>query len=192
MKIASELLGDFIVATSKRKATYNFSNVVDDLSMKITHVIRGDDHLTNAFKQILLFEALGSSPPIFAHVPLILGDNKEKLSKRHGAVGVLEFKKKGYYSEPLVNHLALLGWSPKDEEEVISRGKLEKSFKEISFAKSPAVFDYERLNYLNGLYLRNLPEERVLADFREVLTAAEMDLTHPKADEILLSLKKPM
>ncbi len=189
VEINSKTLGDFIISKSNGDVTYNFVNVVDDLTMKISHVIRGDDHLTNTFKQILIFQALKEKPPTFAHLPLILGDNHEKLSKRHGASSVLEFREKGYYSDPLVNHLALLGWSPLDKEEVIPREKLEKSFTALNFSKAPAVFDYNRLNYLNGLYLRNLPQEKILEDLKAVLVSHNCDLTHPKLEDILLHLK---
>ncbi len=191
IKFETKLLGDFILVKSDGGFTYNFTNVVDDIEMKISHVIRGDDHLTNTFKQILLFQALNSldTLPIYAHISLIYGENRQKLSKRHGAISILEFKKAGYYPDPLINHLALLGWSPPDDEEVIGREKLEKSFTELNFSKSPAIFDYKKLDFLNGLYLRNLSDEKILSLFKEKLKEQKITTDHPKINQILLTFK---
>jgi len=119
---------DFVIVRSDGKATYNFAVVVDDFEMRITHVIRGDDHLSNTFKQVLLYNAMGLHTPLFYHLPLILADDKSKLSKRHGAVSVLEFKESGYLPEALVNFLALLGWSPGSGEEILSTEDLVRQF----------------------------------------------------------------
>ena len=167
----SSLIGDFVVRKSDGFPTYNFAVVVDDFLMGINHVLRGDDHISNTPRQILIYEGLGFDLPKFAHISMILGANREKLSKRHGATDLLEFKKAGYYSDAILNHLALLGWSPEDGNEVISKEKLEKSFTSAKFSSSPAVFDYAKLDHFNGLYLRNLPIEKLLNDienyFRE-------------------------
>ena len=161
VKFDSKLIGDFVIRKGDGFPTYNFAVVVDDALMDITHVIRGDDHISNTPRQIMLYRALGFSPPQFCHISMILGPDKEKLSKRHGATSVLEYREKGYLPDAFLNFLALLGWSPADGIEIIPREKLETSFTKAKFSKSPAIFDIEKLNFLNGHYLRNLDFETV-------------------------------
>jgi glutamyl-tRNA synthetase len=134
---------------------------VDDALMGITHVIRGDDHLSNTPKQILIYQALGFKPPQFAHIPLILGADRTPLSKRHGASSVSEFKRQGYLPETMVNYLALLGWSLDGKTEIFSREELIKSFSLDRVVKSAAAFDYEKLQWLNGHYLRAIDDEKM-------------------------------
>lgn len=165
----TKLIGDFIVKKADGYPTYNFAVVVDDATMKINHILRGDDHISNTPRQILIYQALDYPVPTFVHISMILGPNKQKLSKRHGATSVLEFKNDGYFSDPLVNHLALLGWSPEDGIEVIDREKLKTSFSKMKFSAAPAVFDYSKLDYLNGLYLRELPYEDLFESFKPYL-----------------------
>ena len=165
----SSLIGDFVVRKSDDFPTYNFAVVVDDFLMGINHVLRGDDHISNTPRQILIYKGLGFELPKFAHISMILGANREKLSKRHGATDLLEFKKEGYYPDAILNHLALLGWSPEDGNEVISREKLKKSFVSTKFSSAPAVFDYAKLDYFNGLYIRNLPMENLMEDIKNYL-----------------------
>ncbi len=154
-------IDDFILVRSGGEPTYNFVATIDDALMEISHVIRGDDHLSNTPKQILLYRALGLPAPLFAHIPLILGPDRTPLSKRHGANAVGEFKRKGYLPEALMNYLALLGWSVDGKTEIISKDDLIKRFGLERVVKSPACFDYEKLQWLNGHYIRLADEERI-------------------------------
>ena len=156
-------IGDFIILKSDGIPTYNFAVVVDDHEMKISHVIRAEEHLPNTPRQILLYEAFGWELPAFAHVSLILGKDRSKMSKRHGATAVIQYRERGYLPEALVNFLALLGWSPGGEEEVISVEELKRSFSLDRVSKSPAVFDLDKLNWLNGHYIRATSVERLAA-----------------------------
>lgn len=154
-------IGDFIIMKSDGIPTYNFAVVVDDHTMDISHVIRAEEHLSNTPRQILLYDALGWAKPEFAHVSLILGKDRSKMSKRHGATAIEQYRDKGYLPETLVNFLALLGWSPGGEEEVFALDELKQQFSLDRVAKSPAVFDLEKLNWLNGHYVRQAPLERL-------------------------------
>jgi len=155
-------LDDLIIQRSDGWPTYNFSAVVDDATMSITHVIRGDDHVNNTPRQILLYEALGYPLPQFAHVPMILGADKTRLSKRHGAASVLAYKEMGYLPQALVNYLVRLGWSYGDQE-VFNQQELVEKFSLENVGKSAAVFNTEKLLWLNGLYIRQEKPE-ILAD----------------------------
>jgi len=157
----NETIGDFIVLRTDGAPVYNLAVTVDDLDMAITHVIRGDDHVSNTPKQILLYRALGADPPAFAHVPLILGEDKRKLSKRHGAVSVTAYREDGYLPEAFVNFLALLGWSPGDDREVMSRGELVEAFALERITGKSAIFDTQKLEWLNGQHLSSLGGEEV-------------------------------
>ncbi len=156
-------IGDFIIIKSDGIPTYNFAVVVDDYTMKISHVIRAEEHLSNTPRQILVYNALGWEKPEFAHVSLILGKDRSKMSKRHGATAIEQYQAKGYLPETLVNFLALLGWSPGGEEEVFPLDELKQQFSLDRVAKSPAVFDLEKLNWLNGHYIRQAPLEQLTA-----------------------------
>ncbi|MFA4885242.1 MAG: glutamate--tRNA ligase [Desulfotomaculaceae bacterium] len=156
-------IGDFIIIKSDRIPTYNFAVVVDDHTMVISHVIRAEEHLSNTPRQILLYNALGWDIPEFAHVSLILGKDRSKMSKRHGATAIEQYQAKGYLPEALVNFLALLGWSPGGEEEVFPLDELKQQFSLDRVAKSPAVFDLEKLNWLNGHYIRQAPLDQLTA-----------------------------
>jgi glutamyl-tRNA synthetase len=153
---------DFVIVRSNGKATYNFAVVVDDYDMRISHVIRGDDHISNTFKQVLLYNAVGLAAPHFYHLPLILAEDKSKLSKRHGAVSVLEFRESGYLPEALVNFLALLGWSPGSGEEMLSMESLIRDFSFERVIKRGAVFDRAKLEWMNGQYINNMTAEELL------------------------------
>lgn len=160
-------LKDLVILRSDGTPTYNFACVVDDSDMGITHVIRGDEHLNNTPKQLLIYQALGLTPPKFAHIPLILGPDRTKLSKRHGAVSVLEYKRRGILPEALVNFLARLGWSHGDQE-VFSREELIAYFDLDGIGKSAAVFDEQKLLWLNREWLKRADPERLgrlLAEF---------------------------
>jgi glutamyl-tRNA synthetase len=149
-------IGDFIILRSDGAPIYNLAVTVDDLDMRITHVVRGDDHISNTPKQILLYRALGVEPPVFAHVPLILGPDKSKLSKRHGAVAVTAYRDLGFLADAFVNFLALLGWSPGDDREVMTRAELVEAFTLERITGKSAVFDVEKLEWLNGQHLSRL------------------------------------
>ena len=163
---------DFIVVRSDGHPTYHLSVVVDDIDMAITHVVRGDDHISNTPKHILLFDALGAAVPRFAHVPLILGADKKRLSKRHGATSVMEYERQGYLAEAMVNFLALLGWSPGGERELMSRTELVESFALEGISGGNAVFNTEKLDWMNAQYLARLPVEALAAEVLPRLTAA--------------------
>ena len=148
--------GDFVIVRSDGSPVYNFVVVVDDALMEITHVIRGEDHLSNTPKQILIYRALGFKEPKFAHLPIILGEDKSKLSKRHGAVSVRAFREDGYVSEAMFNGLALLGWHPKKDTEVVSKEEIIEEFDIEDVHNAPAVFDRAKLKWLNGVYIREI------------------------------------
>ncbi|MBI4411555.1 MAG: glutamate--tRNA ligase [Deltaproteobacteria bacterium] len=151
--VANKELDDLIIRRTDGSPTYNFTVVVDDVTMAITHVIRGDDHLNNTPRQIQLYEALGYPLPIFAHVPMILGSDRQRLSKRHGATSVIAYKEMGYLPDALLNYLARLGWSYKDQEE-FTRPELIEKFSLKSCSVSAGVFNPEKLLWLNGVYIR--------------------------------------
>ena len=150
----SDLLGDFSLAKDLSIPLYNFAVVIDDHEMKISHVIRGEDHISNTPKQMLIQEALGLPTPAYAHLPLILGPDRSKLSKRHGATAIREFREQGYLPETLVNFMALLGWNPGDNREVFSMAELIEHFDLGNVQKSGAIFNIEKLDWLNGGYIR--------------------------------------
>lgn len=152
----SEYFGDFVIMRPDGTPVYNFAAAVDDGLMKITHVIRGDDHVSNTPKQILLYEALGWPIPKFCHIPMILGPDRTRLSKRHGATSVEELRSKGYLPKALVNFLSLLSWSSESGEEVLSLERLIDEFDIFRMSKSPAVFDLVKLNWMNGVYIREM------------------------------------
>jgi glutamyl-tRNA synthetase len=171
IQFPNEQLEDLVLVRSDGRPTYNFANPVDDMLDGITHVIRGADHVSNTPKQLQILRALGAEPPIHAHVPDVLGTDGKKLSKRHGAQSVEDFRDEGYIPEALVNFLARLGWAYDDKTEVFSQDELLELFSLERVSSSPAVFDYQKLSWLNGVHLRNLPPEeyaqRVLTYLRE-------------------------
>lgn len=146
--------GDFIIIRPDGTPIYNYVVVVDDAMMKITHVIRGDDHLPNTPKQVLIYEALGYEVPAFAHIPMILGPDHAKLSKRHGNTSVEQFRSSGYLPEAMINYMALLSWSSDDEKELFSKEELIGKFSLSRVSKSAAVFDFDKLDWMNGCYIR--------------------------------------
>ena len=156
LEFDGRLLGDISIAKDEKTPLYNFSVVIDDYEMKISHIIRGEDHISNTPKQILIGRALGFSQSQFAHLPLILGPDKSKLSKRHGAVSVSWYKKEGYLPKALVNFMVLLGWNPGTTKEFFSLEELIKEFSLKRVQKGGAVFDLQRLNWLNGHYIRQM------------------------------------
>jgi glutamyl-tRNA synthetase len=167
----NEKIEDVVIVRADGRPTYNFASPVEDWLDGITHVIRGDDHISNTPKQIRILEALGAPLPLYAHLANIHGEDGKKLSKRHGATSVEEFRAQGYIPEALVNFLALLGWSYDDKTTVMSREELVERFTLDRVGASPAVFDFQKLEWLNGVYLRELPPEeyadRLIAFLRE-------------------------
>jgi len=154
-------IGDFVIVKSDGIPTYNFAVVMDDALMGITHVIRGEEHLSNTPRQLVLYNALDLKPPVFAHVSLILGKDRTKMSKRHGATSIEAYRKNGYLPEALVNYLVLLGWSPAAEEEIFSLEELVAQFSLDRVAKNPAVFDTDKLDWINGCYIRKSSVDRI-------------------------------
>jgi nondiscriminating glutamyl-tRNA synthetase len=155
-------LDDFVMVRSDGIPTYNFAVTIDDATMEISHVIRGEDHLFgNTPRQILLYEALGFKVPFFAHLPMILGSDKTKLSKRHGAFAVTEYREQGFLPQALVNYMALLGWSPKNDSEIFTKDELVQAFEIDHVNVSPAVFDFEKLKWFNAQFLRKLSGEEL-------------------------------
>ncbi len=149
----NEELEDFVIIRSNGEPTYNFVVVVDDIEMKISHIIRGNDHVSNTPKQVALYLAFGVNPPQFAHVPMILGPDKQKLSKRHGATSVIEYKKEGYLPDAMLNYLARLGWSHGDQE-IFTKTELENAFEIKNIGKSAAVFDFKKLAWVNAEHIK--------------------------------------
>ena len=156
-----ELIDDFVLLRSDGFPTYHLSVVVDDIDMQITHVARGDDHLSNTPKHILLFRAFGSEPPLFAHLPLILGSDRKRLSKRTGATSAEEYRDMGILPEALFNFLTLLGWSPGGDREIFGKEEAAAMFDLSQVNKAPAVFDTEKLLWMNGQYLMRMTPEQI-------------------------------
>lgn len=152
-------LDDFIIFRSDGTPTYNFATVVDDAAMGITHIIRGDDHLSNTPRQVMVYEALGAPTPTFAHISMILGSDGKKLSKRHGATSVEEYRDAGYLSDAFVNYLALLGWAPDGESTIISRERLSSEFSLDHVSKNPAIMDPKKLDHINAEYLHAMSDQ---------------------------------
>jgi glutamyl-tRNA synthetase len=163
---------DFVIVRSDGLPTYQLSVVCDDIDMAITHVVRGDDHISNTPKQILLYEALRAQTPQFAHVPLILGPDKKRLSKRHGATSVTEYRRDGYLPEAMVNFLALLGWSPGTDEELFTRDELVARFDLQGISGGNAVLNPEKLEWFNAQHLARLPVDELIARARPELVSA--------------------
>lgn len=169
-------IDDFVIQKRDGFPTYNFAVVVDDAVMDITHVIRGDDHLSNTPKQVLIYDALQYRPPKFAHVSMILGSDKTKLSKRHGATSVIAYRETGYLPEAVVNYLTRLGWSYGDQE-IFSKEELVEKFTLENVGKSPAVFNPEKLTWLNGWYIRNKPVREIAELVTPLLEAKGFRIT---------------
>jgi glutamyl-tRNA synthetase len=159
IEFPNETLEDVVLVRGDGRPTYNFASPMEDVWDEITHVIRAEDHISNTPKQLNIIRAVGAEPPVYAHVPNVMGADGKKLSKRHGATGVDEFRKSGYLPDALVNFLALLGWAPDGETTIMSRDELIERFSLERVTPSSAQFDYAKLDWMNGVYLRALPEE---------------------------------
>jgi glutamyl-tRNA synthetase len=161
VEFRNENLADLVIVRSDGRPTYNFASPLEDVWDGITHVIRGDDHVSNTPTQLNVIRAVGGDVPVYAHVPMIFGMDGKKLSKRHGATGVEEFRAAGYLPEALLNFLALLGWAPDGETTIMSREELIERFSLERVSPSPAQFDYQKLDWMNGVYLRELPPDEL-------------------------------
>lgn len=173
-EVQNEEIEDFVLLRSNGLPTYQLSVVVDDIDMRISHVIRGADHLSNTPKQVLLYRALGAKPPIFAHVPLILGADRTRLSKRHGATSVSSYADEGFLPEAFRNFLALLGWSPGDDSEFLRTSELMERFSLRGVSRTNAIFDRPKLEWFNTQYLQKLPVEDVLPYVADELRRANL------------------
>ena len=169
IEFPNEQLEDLVLVRSDGRPTYNFASPVEDWLDGITHVIRGDDHVSNTPKQIVILRALGSEIPTYAHVPSVFGEDGKKLSKRHGAISVDEFRQAGYVAPALMNFLALLGWAPDGETTIMSRDELVARFSLERVGESPSTFDYAKLDWMNGVYLRELSLDDYAAALIEYL-----------------------
>lgn len=183
--IANAELDDLIIARSDGVPTYNLCVVVDDIDMEVTHVIRGDDHINNTPRQINIMRALGATLPKFAHVPMILGNDGQRLSKRHGAVGVMQYRDDGYLPEALLNYLVRLGWSHGDQE-VFSREELIQLFEIENINRAPSNFSPDKLLWLNQHYIKTLPAERIAEELQWHLQQQSLDIsTGPVITEVI-------
>ena len=166
------VIEDFVILRSDRQPTYHLSVVVDDIDMAITHVVRGDDHISNTPKQVLLYHALARPLPAFAHVPLILGPDKKRLSKRHGATSVMEYQRLGYLPEAMVNFLALLGWSPGTDDEVFTRDELVRWFTLEGISGGNAIFNPEKLDWVNQQHISRMPSDELARRIEPLMKGA--------------------
>lgn len=160
-------LGDFVIAKSLEEPLYHTAVVIDDHEMGITNIIRGEDHISNTPRQILIQKAIGAIQPTYTHLPLILAPDKSKLSKRHGAVSVSEYKEQGFLPEAIINYLALLGWNPGTEKEIFSKEELIKEFSLKKIQKTNAVFDIKKLKWVNREFILKIPQEEILKIFED-------------------------
>ncbi len=186
--IDSTSFGDFIIARSFESPLYHFTVVIDDWDMGITHILRGEDHITSTPRQIALLEALGGDIPQYAHLPLIVGEDKKKLGKRHGATGWSAFKAQGYLPEAFVNHLAFLGWNPGDEREIFTLEELITEFDIDKVGKNPAVYDYRKLDDINRQHLLKLDSNTIsqsVLDFLPADVRSQFDRDQDKAQKII-------
>ena len=173
----TSLIEDFVILKADGFPTYNFACVVDDAEMGITHIIRGDDHISNTPKQIALYKAFGFKMPEFAHIPMILGEDGSRLSKRHGATSVTEYRDKGYLPHALVNFLALLGWSPGNDQEIVSIPEMIEKFTLKRANKTSAQFNNVKLDWMNGQYIKNTPVEQLIPEVKEFFEKSGVDMT---------------
>jgi nondiscriminating glutamyl-tRNA synthetase len=188
IKVNTNDLDDFVLIKADGYPTYHFANIIDDHLMKITHVLRGDEWIASTPKHVLLYEAFGWKSPIYAHVPLTLGKDKRKLSKRDGAASVKDFINKGYLKDALLNYIALLGWNSGTEQEIYSMDELIKQFSLDNVHKAGAVFDIDKLDWINGLYVRNLSNEDFAKECLPVIVQA--GLIAQKGDKFYNAVNK--
>lgn len=189
----TSLIGDFVIMKSNGSPTYNFAVVIDDMLMKISHIIRGEDHISNTFKQILIYEALGAEVPRFGHLGMILAPDRSKLSKRHGATAVSEFVEKGYLTDALINFVALLGWAPSDGVEIKTVDEIANDFRINEVSSSNSVFEYDKLNWMNGQYIRKLDLEDLKERLKPFLAKYDLsELTDEQYTRVVEITREPL
>jgi len=189
MHFETGLLEDFVVLKTSGIPTYNFACVVDDHAMEISHVIRGDDHISNTPRQLLVYQALGWKPPQYAHLAMILGSDGSRLSKRHGATSVMEYKEAGYLNKALLNYLALLGWGTEDSQQLFTQQDMIDKFELERCSKSPAAFDTNKLLWMNGEYVRKMPVPELARLSKDYFPAAGLDQVEKTAFEGAITLE---
>ena len=189
----ASLIGDFVIMKSNGSPTYNFAVVIDDMLMKISHIIRGEDHISNTFKQILIYEALGATVPKFGHLGMILAPDRSKLSKRHGATAVSEFVEKGYLTEALLNFVALLGWSPSDGVEIKTLDEIAQDFRIHEVSSSNSIFEYDKLNWMNGQYIKKMDIKELTQKAKKFLTNYDLsELTEEQLEKVIAATREPI
>ncbi len=189
----TNLIGDFVIMKSNGSPTYNFAVVIDDMLMKISHIIRGEDHISNTFKQILIYEALGAEVPRFGHLGMILAPDRSKLSKRHGATAVSEFVQKGYLTDALINFVALLGWAPSDGNEIKTVDEIAQDFRINEVSSSNSIFEYDKLNWMNGQYIKKLDIEDLKERLKPFLTKYDLtELTDEQYTHMVELTREPL
>ena len=188
----NSLLDDFVILKSDEYPTYHMANVIDDHLMGITHVLRADEWLSSGSKHLMLYKAFSWEPPVFAHLPIILGKDRSKLSKRHGAVSILEYRDQGYLPNVMLNFLALLGWSIDDKTEIISRDELIRKFSIERVGKSGAIFDQEKLEWMNGYYIRALSIDKLSAMLAPIIEKSNLTNISHSVDRKYLKKVTPL
>ena len=193
LKFDTSLIGDFVIMKSNGTPTYNFAVVIDDMLMKISHIIRGEDHISNTPKQIMIYEALGAEVPKFGHLGMILAPDRSKLSKRHGATAVSDFVEKGYLTEALLNFVALLGWAPSDGEEIKPLDKIVEDFRIGEISSSNSIFEYDKLNWMNGQYIKKMPLEELGEKIKPFLKKYDLSqLSHENYIKMIEITREPL
>lgn len=189
----TSLIGDFVIMKSNGSPTYNFAVVIDDMLMKISHIIRGEDHISNTFKQILIYEALGAKVPKFGHLGMILAPDRSKLSKRHGATAVSEFVEKGYLTEALLNFVALLGWAPSDGVEIKTLDEIAQDFRINEVSSSNSIFEYDKLNWMNGQYIKKMDIKELTQKAKPFLSKYDLsELSEEKLEKVIAATREPI
>src|SRR5574344_985292 len=189
----TSLIGDFVIMKSNGSPTYNFAVVIDDMMMKISHIIRGEDHISNTFKQILIYEALGAEVPRFGHLGMILAPDRSKLSKRHGATAVSEFVEKGYLTDALVNFVALLGWAPSDGQEIKSLPEIAQDFRIHEVSTSNSIFEYDKLNWMNGQYIKKMDLNKLTQMVKPYLSQYDLsEYSEEQLEKIVEITREPI
>lgn len=193
LKVNLDTIGDFVIMKSNGTPTYNFAVVIDDMEMKISHVIRGEDHISNTYKQILIYEALKAEVPKFGHLGMILAPDRSKLSKRHGATAVSEFVEKGYLTDALINFVALLGWSPSDGNEIKTVDEIAQDFRINEVSSSNSIFEYDKLNWMNGQYIKKMEIPKLVEKLKPFLTKYNLnELTQKQLEKMVEITREPL
>jgi len=193
LKFDTSLIGDFVIMKSNGTPTYNFAVVIDDMLMKISHIIRGEDHISNTPKQILIYEALGAKVPEFGHLGMILAPDRSKLSKRHGATAVSDFVKEGYLTDALINFVALLGWAPSDSVEIKTVDEIAKDFRIHDISSSNSIFEYDKLNWMNGQYIKKMDISKLTDMIIPFLSDYDLtELSREKLEKMVEITREPL